>query len=273
MGLKIKFFDIGHGSSVLIKRDKINMLFDLGSDTDKTFNPFPNLNGDLDFLIITHPHMDHISSLKYMYKFYEPKTLLINEKTPDILIEDLISNTDTEEDANIYRKYNDLKRRFTDPVPDEINPSLPENNGGATIYSFKPKKDDVEDINYYSISTLIEYEGFKIFLMGDNTKTNLEEIKEHSEFYEEINNIDVLLAPHHGHESEYDEEFVKHLNPKITVISDKEDENIVIDEYHNNSRGFPVEGYSSPKKCLTTYEHGEINLEIENNNMTISCKK
>lgn len=273
MGLKIKFFDIGHGSSVLIKSDKINMLFDLGSDTDKTFNPFPNLNGDLDFLIITHPHMDHISSLKYMYKFYEPKTLLINEKTPDILIEDLISNTDTEEDANIYRKYNDLKRRFTKPVSNENNPALPENNGGATIYSFKPQKEDIEDINYYSVSTLIEYEGFKIFLMGDNTKTNLDEIKEHIEFYEELNDIDVLLAPHHGHESEYDEEFVKHLNPQITIISDKEDENIVVNDYKKNSRGFPVEGYSSPKKYLTTYENGEINIEIKNNNMTISCAK
>lgn len=273
MSLKIKFFDNGHGSSVLIESDKINMLFDLGSDTDKTFNPLPNLNGDLDYLIMTHPHMDHISSLKHMHKVNEPKTLLINRKIPNHLIDDLIANTDTEDDAYVYRKYIDLKMRYTDPVPDDINPTYPENNGGITIHSFKPQKDDVEDINYYSISTVLEYEGFKIFLMGDNTITNISEIKENSEFYEKIKDIDVLLAPHHGHESGYDEEFVKHLNPQITIISDKEDENIVIDDYKQKSRGFPVEGYSSAKKYLTTYENGEINIEIKNNNMTISCAK
>ena len=273
MELKIKFFDVGHGSSVLIENDEINIIFDLGSDSENSFNPFPSLNEKLDYLIITHPHMDHISSLKYMYDNYEPTTLLVNQKIPNKLIDKLISNTETEEDANIYKKYNDLKIRYIIPVPDYMNPTFPENNGGIKISSFLPQKEDIEDINYYSISTLLEYDGFKIFLMGDNTKTNLDEIKESSEFYNKINDIDVLLAPHHGHESGYDEDFVKYLNPKITIISDKKDENIMIDEYKKYSRGFSVEGYSSPKKYLTTYQNGDINIKIKNNNMTISCIK
>ena len=140
MELKIKFFDVGHGSSVLIENDEINIIFDLGSNSENSFNPFPSLNEKLDYLIITHPHMDHISSLKYMYDNYEPTTLLVNQKIPNKLIDNLISNTETEEDANIYKKYNDLNIRYIIPVPDYMNPTFPENNGGIKISSFLPQK-------------------------------------------------------------------------------------------------------------------------------------
>ena len=40
-------------------------------------------------------------------------------------------------------------------------------------------------------------------------------------FWNKIEDVDILLAPHHGRDSSYNNDFINHVNPYLTIISDK----------------------------------------------------
>lgn len=265
--LKLKIYDVGHGSSTLIETDTIKILFDFGSKTNREFNPF-KINESYS-LFNTHPHIDHISALKYLTQYNYDSFLI--RKIPSDLIQKLIDEAESDEDKSIYILYKKLNSEKNGLVPYERNPLNQRYNGGVEIELFTPQQ-DYKDLNYYSIAILLRYRGFKILLTGDNDENNLEELMNCESFKKEIQNIDVLLAPHHGHESGYHEEFLMHVNPKITLISDENDDKVIKDTYKSNSRGHVVKGKGT-QKCLTTYENGEINIEIYGHDMTISCEK
>ena len=77
-----------------------------------------------------------------------------------------------------------------------------------------------------------------------------------SDDYGELESIDILLAPHHGLNSSFDSEFVSHLNPLLTIISDKSDESSAREKYYNKTRGLTVGG--NARRCLTTRNDGDI---------------
>ena len=255
------------GNCTLIQTEKLNILFDIGTNELTGENPLFSFEGNLDYLIITHPHKDHISGLIDIDK-KKPTTLLRNKLIPCELITDAMKSAQTINDQEIYKKYLELHERYTSPRPYKISPINPQYNGNVKISNFLPSKNDMKDLNYYSISTLIEYEGFRILLMGDNTLSNIEELLTNSEFVNKTKNIDILLAPHHGRSSSYSPELLDHLNPVITIISDKSGQGDVTaaDEYSYKSRGCYVLKNGEPVKrsCLTTRNDGDINVIIEN---------
>ena len=230
-------------------------------------NPLFSFKGNLDYLIITHPHKDHISGLIDIDD-KKPTSLVRNKLIPLELITDTMKSAQTIKDKEIYKKYLELHEKYTIPTLYETNPNNPQYNGNVKIINFLPSKNDIKDLNYYSISTFIEYEGFKILLMGDNTLSNIEELLNNSEFLNKTKNIDILLAPHHGRATCYNPELIDHLNPVITIISDKSGQGDVTaaDEYSHKSRGCYVLKNGEPVKrsCLTTRNDGNINVIIEN---------
>lgn len=271
MVLKLKFFDVGHGSSALIETDTLNMLFDLGMGDDK--NPLDYVNGNLDFLIITHPHLDHISGLAEMGE-RTPTTLLRNKSIPKNLIEESRDSSDNPKAIDAFNKYLKLDEGYNLPTPKESSPTNPNYNGGVNFINFSPNN-DAEDLNYYSLAVFMEYEGVKLLLMGDNTISNINELLEDEEFKELTGDIDIFLAPHHGRDSCYSPDLMKHIKPKITIISDKSDDtdNSAIDKYRANTKGklVFVNGELKPRKCLTTRNDGDIFVKIEDGFPYISC--
>ncbi len=264
------------GNSTLIQTEKLNILFDIGTNEITSKNPLFSFNEQLDYLIITHPHHDHISGLIDI-EDKKPKTLLRNKLIPHKLINDAIESAQSEKDKKIFEKYLELDKIYTKPTSPETNPCNPQNNGNVIINNFTPSKNDVKDLNYYSISTLFEYEGYKILLMGDNTLSNIEELLNNIEFKQKTKNIDILLAPHHGRISSYKSELVDHLNPVLTIISDKsgQEEVSAVNYYSSKSIGMNVfkNGFSVERSCLTTRNDGTIYVKIENGNLFVFCEK
>ncbi|MGN0105440.1 ComEC/Rec2 family competence protein [Methanobrevibacter ruminantium] len=262
------------GNCTLIQTEKLNMLFDIGTNDLTGENPLFSFEGNLDYLIITHPHKDHISGLIDIDK-KKPTTLLRNKLIPPELITEAMKSSQTEKDKEIFKEYIKLHETYTHPTPYEINPNNPQYNGNVKIIDFLPSKNDIKDLNYYSISTFIEYEGFKILLMGDNTLSNIEELLNNSEFVNKTKNIDILLAPHHGRATCYSPELLDHLNPVITIISDMSGQGDVTaaDEYSYKSRGMNVfkNGWLVKRNCLTTRNDGNIYVKIEKGKLEIAC--
>lgn len=273
--LKLKFLDVGLGTSTFIQTDKLNIVFDCGQDSSGK-NAFKELKSEnLDYLIMTHPHKDHIEALISPY-YKKPTRITRNGNIPEKLIEEQISNAKTEYDKQIFRKYKRLDEDYTSNVNNSESYMNPKNNGNVVIQHFYPSKlNNVEDLNYYSLTTFLSYGKHKFLLMGDNTLSNIDELLGNYEFRSKTRDVDILLAPHHGRKSCFSQELLKHLNPKISIISDKPEDNeeSAQDRYSYYSRGLKIleKGKFKFRTCLTTRKDGEISVLIKNEQLFISC--
>jgi competence protein ComEC len=89
-----------------------------------------------------------------------------------------------------------------------------------------------------------------------------------SDFRDAVKDAWVLVAPHHGRESGYYEDFVNLVNPYITVISDtNKGETSAVSKYYLKSKGYKVNnkltGEKEDRYCLTTRKDGNIEVIFE----------
>jgi hypothetical protein len=124
------------------------------------------------------------------------------------------------------------------------------------------------NLNNRSLLSVIEFEGIKIIIPGDNEYASLELLMKRDDFKNAVKDADILLAPHHGRESAFHQEFVTLVNPRITVISDGSVVNTSANsKYSSKSRGWSVynKGVSKDRYLLTTNCDGEIYIDFGRN--------
>lgn len=265
----IVFWDVQHGHSTYIKTpNDRHIVIDLGtgdySGKNKEFSPLNHLKNNynvkqLDYVIITHPHLDHID---YILNFdsLSPKIF----KRPKQLTNKEVMEGVQEKDKPKFKKYCEINDRYNSPIkansPDSV--SNPDNWGGLKIQTFSPTDCNHNNYNNHSIITVLEYAGTKVVIPGDNEKCSFDELLEDSNFKNAITNADILLAPHHGRESGYYKDFMDLVNPRLTIVSDgRFCETSANARYSAKSRGWLVHkksGESKERKCLTTNSDGEV---------------
>jgi beta-lactamase superfamily II metal-dependent hydrolase len=105
--------------------------------------------------------------------------------------------------------------------------------------------------NIMSTVLLIEHRGHKIVLGGDAEKDTWDYILEN--YSDEIKDISILKASHHGRESGYHQEALKQMNPKYTIVSvGEKPEQDASNKYKNYTRD----------KIYSTRWYGDISVEI-----------
>jgi len=280
------FFDVEHGSSTFIKSpNEKHILVDLGTGSyskEQIFSPIKYLKSEfnieyLNYLIVTHPHLDHIDDILNVDTvkpkiFHKPSSY-----NKDILYEELQENDKCKVDKFI-ELVNEYKNPVTENNPD--NPLYPKNYGDLSMDFFSPGSPEEMNLNNHSIVTLFEYANSKFLITGDNEKKSWNLLKENEDFMESTKNIDVLLASHHGRESGFDYDIVKHFNPIITIVSDgKYCDTSASSRYSELSRGWDVfdkSGEHKKRSCLTTRSDGNIYVKIGNDTeadyLEIVCK-
>lgn len=102
---------------------------------------------------------------------------------------------------------------------------------------------------------------------GDNEKESFTELMKNDSFRTVVANSWILIAPRHGRESGYYEDFVNLVSPDLTVISDTNNtETSVASKYSAKSKGYDVYNASTHKNekrnCLTTRADGNIEIEF-----------
>ena len=291
MSLEIKFWDVRHGSSAIIKTPNNKMIaYDLGvgsnSNDDDTFSPISYLkskipNFFLDLIVISHPDKDHIYDLLNIdipndFRCWERPKSVDNEVNVSY------KNATSDFDKKIFMKYLDICNRYKRTTPWEIEPFNPKVNGNVEMYAYFPKL-DIKDSrkNNHSIVIVIKYQGFTLLLSGDNEKESWKWLIANNpdyrgvHFLQAIKGTQVLLAPHHGRESGYSDELLSLLetNLKIVLISDgQKGSTSVTEKYSLKTKGMVVKkkSKSEERKVLTTRNDGRIKLLIENNKLVIS---
>lgn len=270
------FWDVQHGHSAYIySPNNRHIAVDLGTGSygsSQEFSPFLHLKNKykierIDYVIITHPHVDHIDDI-FNFDDLKPKVLL----RPKHLDKEPILEKAQESEKPKIKKYFEISERYNQPVKDDSpdNPRNPNNYGGLRIKPFIPTKCSQNNINNHSVVAVFEYAGIKALLPGDNEPTAWNELKEMAGFLDATRNVDVLLAPHHGRESGFDNDTINHFNPRITVVSDGcFCDSSATKRYSAKSRGWAVynnDGSSKERKCLTTRSDGVIVVKFGKNN-------
>jgi competence protein ComEC len=278
--VELVFWDVQHGHSTYIKTpNNRHIVVDLGtgnySDKNLVFSPLLHLKRNyyvqqLDCVIITHPHLDHIGDILNFDTLgpkilYRPNQLTNDEVMKGVQVNDLMK----------FRKYCEINNRYTGSIGTESpnNTSNPENWGGMKISIFTPTQCGHDNFNNHSIITVIEYADIKVVIPGDNEKVSFDELfqKYSSLFKNAIKNADVLLAPHHGRDSGYYLDFINLVNPRITIVSDgRFCDTSANAKYSSKSRGWTVHkkrsGTSQDRRCLTTNSDGAVHVSFGYNN-------
>lgn len=103
---------------------------------------------------------------------------------------------------NVYHPRTDKERNFT--------------IGDTSITIFSPHPNDADTSNNSSIVAKLKCKDFSVLITGDCEQTRWESIVKY--FWKELS-ADILVAPHHGSKNGIIESALKHINPKLVLIS------------------------------------------------------
>lgn len=267
--MRVNFYNVDHGSCThIITPNNKHFLVDVGSKANKSIagyikSKYLHYNETIDWLIITHPHQDHLDDLNNLFDYgLKPRTL---SRPRDAF--DVVPSSDNEKHIKTVRKINEMHQEYNSEIPPNSDPTNMSYNGGVEISVFPPPSDlcTKEDLNSYSNVIVMSYLGYKFVLTGDNPSNALKSMYErNTDFRNAIANAAILLAPHHGRDNEFCEEFVTKVNPILTIISDGtikcSTQEYSAKNYADCSRGCIL--YDQNRKSLTTRSDGNIAVKV-----------
>ena len=195
--LLIDFIDVGQADSILIRNQDKTMLIDAGTNEagETVVNYLKNLGiTQIDYLIGTHPHEDHIGGLDDVIsqfdigQIYMPKIETTTKTFEDVL--DAIeakNSTITSPNKGDTLEIGQAQGQFmTDPILDEDN------------------------LNLSSLVIRIEFGNTSFLFMGDAEEENEKTIS--------WPKTDVLKVGHHGSSTSSSDDFLQQVQPKYAVI-------------------------------------------------------
>ncbi|MBQ6808387.1 MAG: MBL fold metallo-hydrolase [Firmicutes bacterium] len=203
--LLVSFIDVGQADSILVEQGEQTLLIDCGTkDAGEQVLQYLEARSveALDYLVLTHPHEDHIGGavavldavpVTQAYMPNKPHTTATYGNTLQKLAEKQVAVTAAQAGDSFY-----------------VGEALVEILGPVTIYS---------DLNDCSVVLRLTY-GENSFLFTGDAEAAAEEdiLKKGSKLA-----ADLLKVGHHGSETSSSQAFLDAVSPKIAVISCGED--------------------------------------------------
>ncbi|MCM1513410.1 MAG: MBL fold metallo-hydrolase [Anaeroplasma bactoclasticum] len=267
--LSIHFLEVGNqytGDAVYIKAGETDVLIDAGSrkssaETITTYLENYVVDNKLEYVIATHAHQDHIAGfvgttkVKGIFEAFECETIIDFPKTnaKTALISEYYEKREIEiaEGANhytaleCYRNENGAKRSYT----------LSEGIELEILYNYYYENES-SDENNYSVCVMI-HQGSKHFLFtGDLEKEGEKYLIE----YNDLPEVEVFKAGHHGSPTSTTDALLAVIKPKIVCVCCCAGS----DEYtKNNLNQFPSQAFTS-RICHYTDQIYVTTLATEN---------
>ena len=204
--LEIWVFDVGQGDAILIRTPNDHqILIDGGPDNtilEKLGSTLPFWDKSLDFVVLTHPHADHLSGLVEVAKRYEVGQFLVSGiGCNNAMCKEWQKELDQDSDKALKIEVGQ-KITFDDGVEIEI---------------LAPNKAMLQDenLNNTSIVLKLNYKQFDAIFTGDA------EIEEQDAILGEGMELqsEVLKVAHHGSTTGVNQNFYQAINPEMAVIS------------------------------------------------------
>jgi len=200
--LKVHYINVGQADAILLQQGSSSMLIDAGNnadgDTVKNYIDKLGIN-QLDFVVGTHPHEDHIGGLDYVINSFKIGKIYLPKAT---------STTKTYMDVANAISAKGMKA--TAPV---ISESF--KLGEATCTILAPNGTGYKDANNYSIVLRVTFGSTSFMFDGD-----AEDVSENEMLAKGLDvSANVLKVGHHGSTSSTTAAFLSKVNPQYAVIS------------------------------------------------------
>lgn len=264
--LEIIIWDVNHGSAAYLRTpNNRNIVVDLG-DEGSSFSPLKTLLSrgvrQLDTVVITHPHADHIDDI-YNLDSLSPQVLW----RPKQLSEADILQANRPVDRLLVAKYLEVNQRFSGPVPPSYDVTKPAGFGGALFQVFCPRYCEKSNINNHSLVVVVSYARSKMVIPGDNEAPSWQELLNSQEFVTAVSGTDIFLASHHGRDAGYCGELFEAMGkPKLVVVSDgRFRDTSATSRYSSQATGWTVfdpTGNKQTRNCVTTRNDGHITIRF-----------
>lgn len=259
---QLTMFDVGHGDSFLLKtaKNKTVMIDTGGKYVDKKrqyngtlskYKILPTLKKKgikkIDYLIITHPHNDHMGELEVLCQELSFTNVIINKQSFTQQQLEYINTLATIYDFKMIDILS-LNTIYLDQFFIEfLDATIPHS----------------EDQNEQSIITLVKYRGYKLLFMGDATINNEQLLLAKYD----LSNVDILKVGHHGSKTSSSEAFMQVTNPRISLISNGQNNKFHLPDMQvlNNLKIIN-------SKVYDTAQHGQVTITL-NKELEISTEK
>ena len=205
--LKIYFFDIGQGDSILIETPNGNqVLIDGGPDNkvlQKLGEVMPFFDKSIDMVVLTHSDADHITGLIEVLKRYEVKNIVYSDIVRKSDLYNAWQKAVAEEDANVV-----------EPSAGQVI----DLGNGAVLLTAHPgeplKGKTIKKPNNESVVLMLKYGETEVLLTGD-----IEAKAERQIILSGVDiNADILKIAHHGSRTSTTEEFLSEVSPQVAII-------------------------------------------------------
>jgi len=202
--------------------------------------------------IISHPDMDHIDGIRDLYTEFPIINTWDSVNNKGIDLNSYFSGYN-KEDWQFYMELRAGKLTTTKRLTNyDTDSNLYWKEDGIQILC--PSRElvrranesgDYNDASYVLLYRVTKTGGkvWKIIFAGDSDDHSWEHIlKEHKD---DVSNVDLLFAPHHGRDSGRSYEFLKTLNPRVTLLGNASSKHLAYSCYPpiritNNQAGYVV---------------------------------
>lgn len=206
--LHIYFMDVGQGDAIFIVTPaNYQILIDGGPDPSvltELSKIVPFYDKELDLVVLTHPHSDHLLGLIKVFQGYQVKKVLFNS----------IDYQSAQYKAFLQEVEKKKIPRSSFGAGDRISLS-----DGVELRGFWPQKQssffELWDVNTASIVMRLDFKNFSALFTGDAELGP--EIPELESL--DWTAVDVLKVPHQGSKGSITIESLTELRPALTVIS------------------------------------------------------
>jgi len=210
----VAFLDVGQGDAIFLRTPKgLDILIDGGPD-DSVLSclagHMPFWDRDLEVVILTHPHADHLGGLIDTVSRYKIKNFATVDLRNDTGAFRALIDQLKKQNIKIRYLYAGDRFVFKDGVSlDIVGPS----RGFLELTS--PTGTIGEKSEFANIESLFKYKDFSILLTGDSQAVELDEAIESGR----ITKVDVLQVPHHGSKTGLNSDILDVLSPELAVVS------------------------------------------------------
>lgn len=243
--ISVRFIDVGQADSCLIVTPNNDViLIDAGEDRDaeEIIEELEDYEfEDIDLMILSHPHADHIGGAETLIdKYVVDEVLMCSYPATSKLFESLL---DCLTDKSVKTTQATIGMTY----------SIDNVNIEVMAVDTNPK-----DNNNSSIVCKVSYGDIDMLFMGDS------EIETEEVLLDKGLDLDseILKVGHHGSETSTCEEFLYAVSPSLAVISVGEG-----NKYNHPSEEVLLRFSDNSVNCYRTDELGTIELEIDGTNI------
>lgn len=219
--------------------------------------------------VLTHPDMDHMDGIKGLFHSFDVLNFWDTENTK-VMDEDSSWGKYDKEDWEFYQEIRNSESSpkvlhlYAGSRGQYYNQDENGESGADGLYLLAPSTELVEEANrtkeYNDCSYVILYRagnGKKIVFAGDSAEKTWDYILEN--YKEDVEDIDILVAPHHGRKTGGNDEYLDVLNPKLTLFGNAKSKYLDYDSWNNRNLDHITNNQAN---CIILETDGTNGIEV-----------